>query len=96
VAVVNTLSIHLKYVFIPLNPKCLIVSRNVIVVIAVFLDLLSAFHDESLLLQLVSRDTLPMQELALGCLQNLTTRDSDKGQRLKVEAFHEGCRKAYQ
>jgi hypothetical protein len=32
-----------------------------------------------------------MQELALGCLQNLTTRDSDKGQRLKVEAFHEGA-----
>jgi hypothetical protein len=98
VVVANTLSIHLKYVFIPLNPKRLIVSRNVIVVIAVFLDLLSAFRDESLLLQLVSRDTLPMQELALGCLQNLMTRDSDKGQRLKVEAFHEdalGCVKDF-
>jgi hypothetical protein len=39
-----------------------------------------------------------MQELALGCLQNLMTRDSDKGQRLKVEAFHEdalGCVKDF-
>jgi hypothetical protein len=41
-------------------------------------------------LQLVGLGTPRAQELALGCLQNLTTGDGDDGQRLKVDAFQAG------
>uniref|UniRef100_A0A0E0MFS8 Armadillo repeat-containing domain-containing protein n=1 Tax=Oryza punctata TaxID=4537 RepID=A0A0E0MFS8_ORYPU len=43
------------------------------------------------LIQLVSLGTPRAQELALGCLQNLTSGDGDECQRLKVEAFQDGA-----
>ncbi|KAF0917024.1 hypothetical protein E2562_016325 [Oryza meyeriana var. granulata] len=61
--------------------------------LAMFLDLLPSFCKEGTLpslLQLVSLGTPRAQELALACLQSLTSGDGDECQRLKVEAFQGG------
>ncbi|BAF28333.1 Os11g0515000 [Oryza sativa Japonica Group] len=62
--------------------------------LAAFPDLLPTFREEGALpslIQLVSLGTPRAQELALGCLQNLTSGDGDECQRLKVEAFQDGA-----
>uniref|UniRef100_A0A0E0E3N7 Uncharacterized protein n=1 Tax=Oryza meridionalis TaxID=40149 RepID=A0A0E0E3N7_9ORYZ len=71
-------------------PRAAGVLRN----LAAFPDLLPTFRMEGALpslIQLVSLGTPRAQELVLGCLQNLTSGDSNECQRLKVEAFQDGA-----
>lgn len=75
---------------VALRPLTAGVLRN----LAAFPDLLPTFREEGALpslIQLVSLGTPRAQELALGCLQNLTSGDGDECQRLKVEAFQDGA-----